>query len=232
MQPYFMPYLGYFQLINAADRFIYLDDVNFIKRGWINRNYLLKDGQRELFSIPLKKMSQNKHICRTELNDDGWREKLLKKVHHYYGKAPYYAPVAPLLESIVHSESDTIADLSIASIEKTLAYLGVSKETGRSSGMALPEGLKGADRLIAICAELGADRYINAIGGSELYNPVDFSGHGIALQFLQSNLPAYPQFSAGFEPGLSMIDVLMFNQPADIISMLNACSIITPESLS
>jgi len=232
MQPYFMPYLGYFQLINAADRFIYLDDVNFIKRGWINRNYLLRNGQRELFSIPLKKMSQNKHICRTELNDDDWREKLLKKIHHYYGKAPYYAPVAPLLESIVHSESATIADLAIASVEKTLAYLGVAKVTGRSSDMVLPEGLKGADRLIAICTELGATRYINTVGGMELYSPGEFSRHGLSLQFLQSDLPAYPQFSTEFEPGLSMIDVLMFNPPEKVIPMLNACSFITPEPSS
>lgn len=229
MQPYFMPYLGYFQLINAADHFVYLDDVNFIKRGWINRNYLLKDGQRELFSIPLKKLSQNKHISQIEVNNDGWQVKLLTKIHHLYSKAPQYPHVVPLLDAIVNAKADTIADLAIISLEKTYEYLGLDKVTSRSSGIAIPAGLKGADRLIAICTELGADRYINAMGGLELYTPGVFSRHGIVLQFLSAELPVYPQFAASFEPGLSIIDVLMFNAPADVMKMLNACSFITPE---
>lgn len=229
MQPYFMPYIGYFQLINASDHFVYLDDVNFIKRGWINRNYLLKDGQRELFSIPLKKLSQNKYISQIEVHNDGWQVQLLKKIHHLYSKAPQYPQVVPLLDTIVNSKADTIADLAINSLEKTLEYLGLDKETSRSSGIALPQGLKGADRLVAICTELGADRYINAMGGMELYSPEDFSRHGIVLQFLSADLPVYPQFAASFEPGLSIIDVLMFNGPADIRNMLSACSFITPE---
>lgn len=230
MQPYFMPYLGYFQLINAVDHFVYLDDVNFIKRGWINRNYLLKDGHRELFSIPLKKLSQNKFISQIEVNDDGWQDKLLKKIHHFYSKAPHYAQVAPLLETIVNSKSKTIADLAITSIEKTLEYLDLARETSRSSELAVPGGLKGKDRLVAICSALGADRYINSIGGQELYSPDDFSRHGIVLQFLSADLPAYPQFSGAFEPGLSIIDVLMFNRPQEVIALLDACSFITPDS--
>lgn len=230
MQPYFMPYLGYFQLINAADHFVYLDDVNFIKRGWINRNCLLKDGQRELFSIPLKKLSQNKYISQIEVNDDGWQEKLLEKIRHYYGKAPQYPRVAPLLDAIVHSKGDSIAELAITSIEETLRFLGLPKATSRSSRLALAAGLRGQDRLIAICSTLGADQYVNTIGGLDLYHPEDFSREGISLRFLQAGLPAYPQFSADFEPGLSIIDVLMFNRPAEIISMLDACSFITPES--
>lgn len=229
MQPYFMPYIGYFQLIHAADHFVYLDDVNFIKKGWINRNYLLGDKQKELFSIPLKKVSQNKLISQTEVNTDDWQKKLLTKIHHLYSKAPQYQQVAPLLESILRSDAVTIADLAIASVEKTLSFLGLPKETSKSSDLELAEELRGSDRILAICAKQGADRYINSVGGMDLYDAGNFSREGIELQFLSSNMPGYKQFSDDFEPGLSMIDVLMFNSPQAVVAMLEDCSFISPE---
>lgn len=230
MQPYFFPYLGYFQLFCPVDHFVYLDDVTYIKGGWINRNYILQLDQKELFTVPLKNLSSNKRINQTEIHGNEWQKKLLKKIHQNYSKAPHYREVRPLLESVIYSNVTSIADLSIISIEKTLEYLGLAKKTRRSSELNLPDGLKGVHRVIAICKEYGADTYINSIGGMDLYQPNEFRENDVKLQFLQSELPVYPQFSADFKSGLSIIDVLMFNQPAEVVAMLGAYRLITPEA--
>ncbi|TDE16557.1 WbqC family protein [Dyadobacter psychrotolerans] len=227
MQPYIFPYIGYFQLINAVDKFIIYDDVNFINKGWINRNNLLVSGKPHLFTIPLKDASQNKLIYEVEmLKGDPWKKKFLKTLQQSYQKAPNYQKVSILIEEIVHLELETINDLTIAALQKVCSYMGITTEIILSSGIYKNTELKGQDRILDICKKEQASHYINPIGGMELYNKDKFSTEGIQLNFLKSVAKPYPQFQNGFVPWLSVIDVLMFNDQENLNTLLKEYELI------
>ncbi|GAB3920230.1 WbqC family protein [Larkinella terrae] len=222
MQPYFLPYIGYLQLVKAVDKFIIYDDVAFINRGWINRNRLLVNGKEHLFTIPLKDASQNKRICDVELGDDPkWRQKLLKTIEQSYRKAPFYTTVYPLLEKIVNLEARTIAELIGGSLTLLNAYLDIQTEIIPSSTVYGNDSLKAQERILDICHREKANRYINPIGGQELYDRQRFADEGIELFFIQSRRVDYPQFQNEFVPWLSIADVLMFNDVPDVQKMLD-----------
>ncbi|RRB06349.1 WbqC family protein [Larkinella rosea] len=227
MQPYFLPYIGYLQLIKAVDKFIIYDDVAFINRGWINRNRLLVNGKEHLFTIPLKDASQNKRICDVELGDDPkWRQKMLKTIEQSYRKAPFYTTVYPLLEKIVNLEARTIADLIGGSLILLNDYLGIQTEIVPSSTVYGNDDLKAQERILDICLREKANRYINPIGGQELYDRQRFANEGIELFFIQSKRVDYPQFQNEFVPWLSIADVLMFNDIPKVQDMLNEFELI------
>jgi len=212
MQPYFLPYIGYFQLLNAVDKFVLYDDVNFINRGWINRNNMLIGGKSHLFTLPLANASQNRLIYDVQLVEDvSGRKKLLKTIQQAYQKAPYFQAVFPLLEEIVYLDTQNIAELIYKSLLKLAEYLEIRTEIVRSSRVYGNSDLKGQDRILDICKKEGATQYINPIGGQELYDKSQFEQKGIRLNFIKSLLRPYPQFKNAFVPWLSILDVLMFN---------------------
>ncbi|WP_420148300.1 WbqC family protein [Spirosoma sp.] len=227
MQPYFLPYIGYLQLMNAVDTFVLYDDVAFINRGWINRNKLLINGQEHMFTVPLKDASQNKRINEVHLADDPkWRSKLLKTIEQGYRKAPYYLTVMPLTEKIVNFTTDSIADLIHFSLAELKQYLDLSTQLIKSSSVYNNAELKAQTRILDICRQEKATRYINPIGGIELYDKSVFAEAGIELNFIKSKRVEYPQGNRGtgaheFVPWLSIIDVLMFNDVTAVKTMLN-----------
>ncbi|GAB2776575.1 hypothetical protein HNQ93_001936 [Hymenobacter luteus] len=216
MQPYLFPYLGYFQLLRAADKFVLLDDVQFIKRGWINRNRILVNGQEHLFTIPLEGVSQHKLIQQVQVQaEQHARRKLLQTIRQAYKKAPYFAACFPLLEQVLLSPpSLAVTDMAHASLLAVGHYLGWEPQLYLSSALPKEPGLSGADRILAICHELKADQYVNMEAGRPLYDAAHFAGRGVELQFLRARLLPYPQAAPTFVPGLSIIDVLMQNSPA------------------
>ncbi|HRE41337.1 MAG TPA: WbqC family protein [Ignavibacteria bacterium] len=219
MQPYFMPYIGYFQLINAVDEFVFLDDVNFINRGWINRNRILLNGRDFLFTIPCKKVSQNKLINEVEVGEvDLFYEKFKQTLQMAYNKSPYFEQVNELLDNIFSCNSEFISDFAINSIECTLEYLKIKKTLKISSKDFKNNGFKGFEKLTDICKQADIFNYINPSGGTELYNKVQFAEKGISLFFLMPEEVKYSQFKKEFIPWLSIIDVLMFNSPEKIKS--------------
>ncbi|MBS4096582.1 MAG: WbqC family protein [Sulfuricella sp.] len=221
MQPYFLPYIGYFQLIAAVDKFVVFDDVNFINRGWINRNRLLLNGAAHTFTVPLRGASQNKLICEIELLDQpDWRNKLLRTIHHAYGKAPCYAHVSGLLESVVNYSSTRLDEFLLYSIREVVAYLAMEVEIADTSRIYQNAHLKGQERILDICRQERADIYVNSIGGVDLYDRAAFSQHGLTLHFLRSRSIGYSQGKAGQVAGLSMLDVLMFNEPEAVRRLL------------
>lgn len=237
MQPYFLPYIGYMQLMNAVDTFVLYDDVAFINRGWINRNKLLINGQEYLFTVPLKDASQNKRINEVYLADDPkWRSKLLKTIEQGYRKAPQYAMVMPLTEKIINFATDSIAELIHHSLVELNQYLGLPTRLVASSGIYANGHLKGQERILDICRQAGATRYINPIGGTELYDRPTFAEAGIELNFLRANRVEYPQMGRGrtnesgsestFVPWLSILDVLMANDVAATRLLLNAYEVV------
>ena len=222
MQPYFFPYLGYFQLIWAADRFIFYDDVNYITGGWINRNRILINNTAKYLTIPCSKASQNKLI--QEINhslDDKNREKLVRKIKHAYKNAPHFKEVYPLIRDVIYANSMTISEVAITSIRVTMDYLGIATPLKKSSASYHNQHLHGTARILDICKKEDASTYTNAIGGREIYSRQDFSDEGIDLKFLKPIIPTYEQFSGPFLSGLSIIDVLMFNTIPQVHEMLS-----------
>ena len=232
MQPYFLPYIGYMQLMNAVDTFVLYDDVAFINRGWINRNRLLINGQEYLFTVPLKDASQNKRINEVRLADDPkWRSKLLKTVEQGYRKAPYYGAVMPLTEKIVNFATDSIADLVHNSLVELNQYLSLTTRLVTSSSVYENSQLKAQERILDICRQEGATRYINPIGGIELYDKPTFAQADIELNFIQAKRVDYPQFNRiggpdTFIPWLSVLDALMFCDVPMVKAMLGEYELI------
>jgi WbqC-like protein family len=219
MQPYFLPYLGYWQLMKAVDRYIVYDDVAYIKGGWINRNNLLIAGQKNLFTISLIGPSSFKAINEINIGDDF--SKLIKTIEQNYGRAPYYRQTRNLVEKMLGFESRNLAEFIINSFRIVLDYLNIKTELSVSSSLRLGLGLKGKARIFAMCETLGADHYYNAIDGQALYDRSEFASRRIALKFLKTNFTSYKQFSNDFIPGLSILDVLMFNSPSSVNEMLD-----------
>lgn len=227
MQPYIFPYIGYFQLINAVDKFIIYDDVNFINKGWINRNNILVGGQAHLFTIPLKDASQNKLINEVGLLiDESWRKKFLKTIQQSYQKAPNYQKVCVLIEEIVNLKSESIGELTLEALRKVCNYLDITTEIIPSSSIYNNKELKGPDRILDICKKEGASSYINPIGGIELYDKQQFADEGISLHFIKSKPVSYPQFKNAFVPWLSIIDIMMFNDVNEVGTLLKEYELI------
>lgn len=222
MQPYFLPYIGYFQLMATADVFVLLDDVSFINRGWVNRNRLLLNGQPWLFTLPLAGASQNRRICDLALAEPPrWRERLLATVDQAYRRAPQHAPVRALLERVLHAARPDLAGLLLESLREVATLLSIDTLIRPSSRAYGNDSLKGQERILDICRREGATTYLNAPGGSALYDPAAFEASGIALRFVQPLPTSYSQHGdAPHVPWLSILDVLMFNEPATVRRML------------
>lgn len=209
MQPYFMPYIGYFQTMAAVDKYVVYDDVQYIKGGWVSHNYLLVGGRKQLFSIQLKGASPNKKFNEVEIGDNF--KKLTHMLQLNYCKAPFYAEVMPLLEEIFNYEDRNLARFLWNSYRKLFEFLGIDTDIILSSSIEKDNSLRGKEKVLAICKALGADTYLNAIGGQEMYGKEEFSANGVNLHFVKTDDLTYRQFGSEFEPGLSFIDVLMFN---------------------
>lgn len=223
MQPYIFPYIGYFQLIHAVDEFVFYDDVNFIKRGWINRNKILINSNESLISFPCIKASQNKLINEVKINtSDKEYRKNLSSIALAYKKSPYFNDVYPLIENIINEKYSTIADLNIASIKAVSIFLNLDTKFKISShDFGETKKLKRSERLKKIATIENASTYVNAIGGKELYDKFDFKASDIDLFFLSPNLKTYSQFENNFVSGLSIIDVMMFNSKEACIELIN-----------
>lgn len=220
MQPYFFPYIGYFQLVAAVDLFIVYDDIKYTKRGWINRNRLLQDGGASLFSLPLKADSDFRDVREREIAADFSPNKFLDRIRGAYRQAPHFVETFPLIEQIVRHADRNLFGFIHHSIVRTCEHLGIGTRIRVSSTVDIDHGLKGQDKVLALCRAVGANTYVNAIGGVALYARQDFAMHGIALKFLQSRPIEYRQFGGEFVPWLSIIDVMMFNPRIAVASML------------
>ena len=213
MQPYFFPYIGYFQLINAADKFVVYDNIQFTKKGWINRNRILVNGAAEYISLPLSKGSDYLNVDQRKLAGTFKTEriKLLRRINESYRKAPQFDTIYPLIESVINAEEENLFGFIYQSLQAVCQFLDIKTEFIISSTLPIDHQLRSQDKVIAICDALGANQYINTIGGKELYSKKIFQQYNIELNFIQSGTVEYPQFANEFVPWLSIIDVMMFN---------------------
>ena len=209
MQPYLFPYIGYFQLINSVDKFVIYDNIQYTKKGWINRNRLLVNGKDKLFTIPLKKDSDYLNINKRYLSNNSFeeRKKLLFKIKNYYNKAPFYNQSISLIEECLLYENNNLFEFIFNSVKKICTFLNIDTKIIISSSIKMDHNLKGKERVIEICRNLDADEYINAIGGIELYDKNEFKLNKIMLNFIKSNDIIYKQYQSKFIPWLSIIDI-------------------------
>lgn len=224
MQPYFFPYIGYFQLMNAVDEFVVYDNIQFSKKGWINRNRILVNGTDSYISLPLKKDSDYLDVVQRYLSDD-WkneRKKMLNRITESYRKAPCYKAVMPLIETILMHEETNLFRFIYHSLEQLKVYMEINTRFIISSTVPVDHQLKSEDKVLAICKARSAATYINPIGGVELYNKDRFFHEGVTLQFLKADNIQYQQFSNTFVPFLSIVDVLMFNTVDKVKEYLSA----------
>ena len=221
MQPYFFPYLGYWQLIGAVDTFVVFDDVNYIKRGWINRNVIrLSSGETSYIRIPVAKASQNRLICEHELADfDEAKATILKTLEYNYKKQPHYREGMSVVNEVFGKATSNLADFLSRQIEVVANYFGFDAEIVRSSRLSNDKSLSAQTKIIDIVKLLGGDVYVNAIGGTSLYDAEAFEREGVELKFLQPFLPEYDQGFPDFVPSLSVVDALMNCSREEVAAM-------------
>jgi hypothetical protein len=224
MQPYLFPYLGYFQLIGAVDRFVIYDDVNFIKGGWINRNFILGRQGPQRFTLQLSGASPNKLINEVEIGGNAY--KLVMTISQAYRKAPQFDEVFPMVEECLLLGEKNLARFLEHALRNVCSYLGLQTEILVSSQLPKNTALRGPDKVIAICRLLGGSTYINAIGGQMLYDKRRFRDEGLELHFLQMGKIRYPQYRGEFVPNLSIVDLMMFNPRPKLLSFLGEFSLV------
>lgn len=223
MQPYFFPYIGYFQLISAVDKFVFYDDVNYIKNGWVNRNRLFLVGATRYITVPLNSASAFKKINETFIKvESDWHKKILSSIDQSYKKAAFYKPVRELIESVFLRSGDNLAELAKLSVTACSKYIGLDADFVSSSTIYSNHEKTSSDRVIDICRIEKADEYWNLPGGRSLYDANDFKNNGIDLRFLDVTIHPYRQFTDDFIPGLSIIDVLMHNESGKVSRMLKS----------
>jgi len=227
MQPYFFPYIGYFHLIHASDLFIFYDDVQYSKGGWINRNRILCGNKDLFFTIPVSRYSYKKLIKDVEpIINEKWINTFYKQLVCNYKKAICFHAIIDCVMSIFDKKHDNISSLAVDSVLTVCSYLDI-KFSYTSSSICSPENIhtRRDDRVIGIVKKMNYSNYINTYGGVDLYDKEYFLRNGIVLQFIKSNIIKYSQFKNDFKPNLSIIDVIMFNKKEDVIDFLSYYSI-------
>jgi hypothetical protein len=214
MQPYFFPYIGYYQLIAQSDVFVLLDDVQYMKGGWINRNRILVNGAPHWLTFPVEHAPIQLSIDqRAYQASDANRGKVLNALANAYRKAPQAAATLEAAAEIMAYEDANVAGFNRNLLTRVARMLGIETPILAASELDRTPGLTGQERVLDLCRRLGADTYVNAPGGAGLYDGDAFAAVGIALRFLKSVAEPYPQFGQPFVPFLSILDVMMFNPP-------------------
>ena len=225
-QPYFLPYISYWQLIHAADVFYIGDDFAYIRHGWINRNRILFQGAPEYFGIEVAKENSLRLCSELKVAPINKRKKLTT-LYHAYHRAPFYEIGAKLAEEILDCREESLSEFLIASIKTICRYLEIDTPIHRTSELEGNNSFRREERIYDMCRRLGADTYINAIGGRELYRVDAFQKQGIDLRFINTEDIVYQQFGDPFVEKLSILDVIMFNAKDRIKEMLNRYELIT-----
>jgi len=229
MQPYFFPYIGYFQLMRHVDRFVIYDDVQYMKGGWINRNRILHDGKPQWITVPVRRDRLTLPINqRYYLLDEHEIKCIKRRLWSCYSNSDRFDEAIRFINGLLESYDLNVATFNTRLLVSLAARLGITCELLISSELPKRENLTGQERVIDICRLLGADNYLNPIGGAHLYEASAFEKAGVRLEFIRTRPLSYQQAGQPHVPFLSIIDVLMFNSEKDILSLMNQYDIIEP----
>ena len=216
MQPYFFPYLGYFSLIAATDRFVVFDPVQYIRRGWINRNRMLKADfqQTQFINVPIAKHRRDTAIRDVRIaTDHNWQAKIVAQLQHYKKRAPFFRDAMTLVEGALEFSTDSMVELNVHCLRATCQLLEMDLHITHYDELPPPTtpASHPGEWALQVSITLGADGYINPVGGKEIFDASQFLAQGVELQFIHNRLTPYSQRNGLFVPGLSILDVLMFN---------------------
>ena len=221
MQPYFFPYIGYYQLINYCDAFVIYDDVKYTKKGWISRNRIQKSGLVHNISLQIQRGSDRSTISERKLAIDFDKAKLYRQISGAYSQFPFWDESKSVIDTIVNKSDTNLFDYLEYSIRSLVSHLGILKPIYVSSNLT-NDSLSGSDRVIEICRTLGASEYVNPIGGIALYSHESFQKNGLSLSFIRSKLTPYAQSEIAFIPGLSIIDAMVSLDANELLYRLNS----------
>lgn len=214
-QPYFFPYIGYFSLISAVDIFIFFDISQFNRKSWMTRNRILKpDYNWQYFNASTQYLHVNGMLTECKLKEDtAWKEKILAQLEHYKKKAKFYTETINFISELLYGAETFLADFNVKSTIAIAKKLNIKTEIHRYSEIIskVEKAERGNLWGLSFCKAFGGNAYINAPGGVELYSVEDYSNENVKLGFIQHRLTPYSQNNLNFIPGLSIIDVLMFN---------------------
>lgn len=224
MQPYFFPYIGYFQLIHATDRYIFFDTPQYERRSWMNRNRIINLNEGSTYiTVPVIKAPQQTALTDIVINNNSdWRNKIYRQLEVYKKIAPYYNEVIDFVHSVLDKADTSLAELNVHSVVDTCRYIGLDIDWDIFSQMNLeiPTDCAPDEWALEITKATNADEYINAPGGARFFDRSNYETEGIKLQFIQPEIIPYNQRIGRFEPCLSIIDVMMYNSPEEIFNML------------
>jgi hypothetical protein len=226
MQPYFFPYIGYFQLMAAVDRWISFDDIQFIDKGWVNRNRILHpdvNKEWQYITLPLEKRGRFDKICEISIKSDAkWREQMLGKLSSYKRKAPNYKSTIDFVTSCFDTDETNLSRFLTRTLRMTAEYLGIETpiEVQSQMNLTLNEVEHSGQWALRISEKLGATEYINPHSGADIFKEREFDASCIKLTFLKPHLELYAQRQDYFIEGLSIIDVMMWNDREKISEML------------
>jgi hypothetical protein len=221
MQPYFLPYVGYYQLISEVDTFVITDSYQYEKNSWISRNRIINNGAVEFISLPIRKGSHQLAIKDRYISREFSIEKFLKTIFHAYHKSHYYADFYPVVKEIISYGNYNLNDYLINSLEIILNYLKIDINFISLSELDINYKLSPQEKIISICKELDAKIYVNLPGGRDLYDKPTFENENIELKFIHPNYSPYPQNLTNkiqdrtFEPNLSIIDMIFSDGPTN-----------------
>lgn len=235
MQPYFFPYLGYFQLLAEVDVFVVLDDTQYVTRRWINRNRILENGAAAHFTLPVASTGRRQLICEKRLHEPARHQRnLLERIRHAYHAAPHLDSVSAFLEPLFPGDDETVASFNVRALRALKELLGLRTRFVLASERAYPHCRTAQERIIHICLEESGTRYVNPIRARSLglYEPAAFDAARLELSYLSTNPDIrYEQRSGPFVPDLSVIDILMFNSPDQRHELLYRYELLPPQSI-
>ena len=223
MQPYFFPYLGYWQLIAQADIFVIFDDVNYIRKGYIDRNFIVKDYETITFKLQVQKASQNKRI--NQLLTGSNKGDLVETIRHVYRKAPSFECSYPFIAELILFEEQNLALYLENTIRAVCKLLQINTQILRSSDFELSS--LGKNKIIPLLIETGADTYINPIGGRDLYQESDFLDSGKSLEFFKPNFTSDEVMAMHSIPHASIIHFILHNSPEELSLLASKGSLVT-----
>ena len=227
MQPYFFPYIGYFQLMASCDVFVVFDDVQYIQRGWVNRNRILVNGMPQWITLPVAKADHHLPINRrVYLLEDPLTRRVRRRIEGAYRDAPYFEETMKVVDEVFGCRDANVAAFNTHLLLRIADRLGITTPVRLASAVRKCSTLSGQELVVGICASLGASGYINPIGGIGLYQPDRFRQQGLNLRFLQPRATSYSQFGSPHVGSLSIIDVMMFNDVAATKRILSAYELI------
>ena len=210
MQPYFIPYIGYFHLLKSVDILVLYDDIQYTKKSWINRNYLLFGEKKEYITLPLVNDSDFLNIAERSVSPTWSIDsiKYIRKIQSFYNKRKNFYNGIELCKNIFNYEDTNLFNFIYYSIQKICLEMRIDTNIMISSKLGDFSVFKGKEKVIQICKVLNAKKYVNAIGGTVLYDKNYFDFHGVDLKFIKSNFAYYEQSNNNFVPGLSIIDLI------------------------